>query len=163
MKQTLNPPQPAAPGDRQTDPLIFLAEDDHDDIFLFERALESLGFRCTLSVFGNGQEVIDALKTTAPKVPDMVFLDINMPVQTGLECLMMIREHYSKTMPVFLFSTAQDRLTVEQARKLGATGYLSKPTSEEDLASLLSHVLAIDWASRSENDFYVHLQLADTQ
>ncbi|GGM95773.1 two-component system response regulator [Dyadobacter beijingensis] len=142
--------------------LIFLAEDDQDDIYLFERALNSITAAYAIQVFGNGREVLDALKATGAGKPDIVFLDINMPVQTGLECLLYIREHYSKVLPVFLFSTAQDRLTVEQARKLGATGYLSKPTSMEDLSSLLANVLAIDWRARSENDFYVHLQLAGT-
>jgi DNA-binding NarL/FixJ family response regulator len=113
-------------------------------------------------VFRNGQELYDALKVTGAAAPDIIFLDINMPVQNGLECLSNIRKHYSKVLPVFLFSTAQDRLTVEEARKLGATGYLSKPSSMEDLSGLLANVLAISWRTRSANDFYVHLQLADT-
>ncbi|WP_342085377.1 response regulator [Dyadobacter sp. OTU695] len=142
--------------------LIFLAEDDPDDIYLFERAMKELQTKHALSVFRNGQELFDALRVSKPSEPDIVFLDINMPVQNGLECLSNIRKYYSKVLPVFLFSTAQDRLTVEDARKLGATGYLSKPSSMEDLSSLLSSVLAINWCTRSANDFYVHLQLADT-
>lgn len=161
MKQHPHPnaDKPAEPGIER---LIFLAEDDHDDIYLFERALTGMKAGHSLSTFANGQEVLDELRKPGSKKPDIVFLDINMPVLTGLECLLHIRQHVSKVVPVFLFSTAQDRLTVEQARKLGATGYLSKPTSMEDLTSLLSNVLAIDWGTRSVNDFYVHLQLADT-
>lgn len=162
MEQTSKPQQPAAPGEQQMEQLIFLAEDDHDDIYVFERALTGMKVNCALRVFGNGQEVLDALRAGGSRQPDIVFLDINMPIQTGLECLLNIREHLSKSLPVFLFSTAQDRLTVEQARKLGATGYLSKPSTMEELSSLLTNVMAIDWRSRSENDFYVHLQLADT-
>ncbi|MCF0073044.1 response regulator [Dyadobacter sp. CY261] len=142
--------------------LIFLAEDDHDDVYFFEHTLAGIKADCAFRVFGNGQEVLDALKIAGSRKPDMVFLDINMPILTGLECLMNIREHFSKVLPVFLFSTDQDSLTVEQARKLGATGYLSKPSSMDELSNLLSNVMAIDWSARSENDFYVHLQLADT-
>ncbi|WP_353719105.1 response regulator [Dyadobacter sp. 676] len=152
----------SAPGEQGSGQLIYLAEDDHDDIFLFERALKALKSGHSLNTFENGQQLFDALQKPGAKVPDIVFLDINMPVQTGLECLLNIRRHHSKVLPVFLFSTAQDRLTVEQARKLGATGYLSKPTSTEELGALLTSVLAIDWRSRSVNDFYVHLQLAST-
>ncbi|WP_176884835.1 response regulator [Dyadobacter soli] len=162
MERTPNPQQTDPAGAQNNGQLIFLAEDDHDDIYLFERALNGLKTGHGLRVFGNGKELLDALKAAGAKEPDIVFLDINMPVQNGLECLLNIRKHYSKELPVFLFSTAQDRLTVEQARKLGATGYLSKPSSMEELSSLLTNVLAIQWRTRSVNDFYVHLQLADT-
>ncbi len=162
MERNPKPQQTNPAEERNNGQLIFLAEDDHDDIYLFERALNGLKSGHALNTFGNGQELFDALQIAGQKEPDLVFLDINMPIQNGLECLLSIRKHYSKVLPVFLFSTAQDRLTVEQARKLGATGYLSKPSSMEELGSLLTSVLAIDWHTRSVNDFYVHLQLADT-
>lgn len=162
MERNLNPQHTSPAGTQSNRQLIFIAEDDPDDIYLFERAMKDLGTGHGLSMFRNGQELYDALKMTGSVEPDIIFLDINMPVQNGLECLSNIRKHYSKVLPVFLFSTAQDRLTVEEARKLGATGYLSKPTSMEDLSGLLANVLAISWRTRSANDFYVHLQLADT-
>lgn len=162
MSEILSPKPSEEPLRPEKDLLIFLAEDDPDDVYLFERALPIVDGAHRLRVYENGQDLIDALRSSAPVLPDIVFLDINMPVQTGLECLLMIREHHSKTVPVFLLSTAQDRLTIEQARKMGATGYLSKPTFVKDLGSLLSNVLSIDWQSRSENDFYVHLQFAGT-
>jgi CheY-like chemotaxis protein len=162
MEPYPNPQHKNPTGEQSNGQLIFLAEDDPDDIYLFERAMKELQTKHALSVFRNGLELFDALRVSKPSEPDIIFLDINMPVQNGLECLSNIRNHYSKVLPVFLFSTAQDRLTVEEARKLGATGYLSKPSSMEDLSSLLSSVLAINWRTRSANDFYVHLQLADT-
>lgn len=148
---------PSRPAGQKNNPVVFLAEDDDDDIFLFKQAFQSLSLDRRLGIYRNGQEVIDAITHMKPEWPEAIFLDINMPVQTGLECLLNIREHFSKTLPVFLLSTAQDRLTIEQARKLGATGYLSKPHSVEDLQSLLTNVLAIDWSARSADDFYVHL------
>jgi CheY-like chemotaxis protein len=162
MEYTSHKQRKNSPEVQKNEQLIFLAEDDQDDIFLFERALNGLQTGTRLRSFANGQELFDALTRRGTTVPDLVFLDINMPVQTGLECLLNIREHFSKILPVFLFSTAQDRLTVEQARKLGATGYLSKPNSMEDLSNLLASVLSIDWTTRSINDFYLHLQLANT-
>ncbi|SEI57999.1 Response regulator receiver domain-containing protein [Dyadobacter sp. SG02] len=162
MESNPDPKHADPTGDPGNGQLIFLAEDDHDDIYLFERALNGLKAGHALSTFANGQELFDALKIPLRDEPDIVFLDINMPLQNGLECLRNIREHYSKELPVFLFSTAQDHLTVEEARKLGATGYLSKPSAMEELGSLLTNVLSINWRTRSVNDFYVHLQLADT-
>lgn len=162
MSENLTQHRHEKSGQPKKEQLIFLAEDDHDDIFLFEKALSTIGTGYRLSVYENGQELLDAVTGIAPRLPDLIFLDINMPVQTGLECLMNLRKMYPSSVPVFLLSTAQDRLNIEQARKMGATGYLAKPAFTEDLGNLLTNVLSIDWSARSENDFYVHLQFAGT-
>jgi CheY-like chemotaxis protein len=138
--------------------VIFLAEDDHDDIMLFESALDTMNTDADLIVCINGNEAIKGLETAGAHYPDIVFLDINMPLKNGLECLKHIRNGISKRLPVFLFTTADDMLSVEEARKLGATGYLSKPASLKDLCTLLQNVLSIDWGHRSENDFYLYLK-----
>lgn len=140
---------------------IFLAEDDHDDVYLFNNALGKLELDHQLTVFGNGVELINGLEGISPGLPDIIFIDINMPVKNGLDALKEIRQKLSAKLPVFLFSTTEDRVTVEQARKLGATGYLSKPKSTRDLEDLLLKVLSVNWQSRSVHDFYVHLQVAD--
>jgi CheY-like chemotaxis protein len=142
---------------------IFLAEDDQDDVFLFSNALHTLEKRHDLQVFGDGQELTKGLEAVSTTLPDIIFIDINMPVKNGLEALRDIRQKYPVRLPVFLFSTTEDRVTVEQARRLGATGYLSKPKLQGDLERLLKQVLSIDWYSRSIHDFYVHLQVIDIQ
>lgn len=138
--------------------VIFLAEDDQDDIFLFQTALSDLRLGHQLLVFENGQLLLDAFKMGSFEKPDIVFLDINMPLKTGLETLVDIRSRISRQLPVFLLSTAQDSVNVETARRSGATGYLSKPDAIEELSEMLSKVLSVNWQKRSMDDFYVHLQ-----
>jgi CheY-like chemotaxis protein len=140
---------------------IFLAEDDHDDVYLFHNALGRMEVNHQLKVFGNGLELMQSLEDMTAALPDLIFIDINMPVKNGLDALREIRQQHSAKLPVFLFSTTEDRVTVEQARKLGATGYLSKPKSIRDLEDLLIKVLSVNWQSRSIHDFYVHLQAID--
>ena len=74
-----------------------------------------------------------------------------------MEALTVIRKEISKDLPIFLLSTADDRVTVENARKVGATGYLTKPGTDQGFVGLLGAVFSVNWANRSADDFYVHL------
>lgn len=69
---------------------ILLADDDHDDTFLFREALEQVPVETRLSVAENGAQLLQLMKGADPK-PDIIFLDMNMPVKNGLECLEEIR------------------------------------------------------------------------
>lgn len=137
--------------------LIALAEDDSDDIQLFQDALTSCPLTCRLNVYKNGQDLLNDITDSSFEVPQMIFLDINMPIKSGMEALFEIRDKISPRLPVFLLSTANDRLTVEQARKAHATGYLAKPSDAGGLSSILTNILSINWLQRSADDFYVHL------
>jgi CheY-like chemotaxis protein len=52
-------------------------------------------------VCGDGQQLLDTLEVIAPMMPDMIFLDINMPVKNGFETLVDIRKLHSDKIPVF--------------------------------------------------------------
>lgn len=139
--------------------LILLADDDEDDVFLFRQALSDTGINYELHVAGDGQKLIEVLSQLAPNEPDVVFLDMNMPRSNGRECLQWIRRLYSDNLPVFLLSTSQYHPDIDDARKLGATGYLSKPTSFQRFTRLLLDVLPKNWRGRSLRDFYVRLEV----
>lgn len=140
------------------DRLLFLADDDNDDIDLFKEAVAQIGIRSDLYVHNDGQHLLDTLKIIAPLTPDIIFLDINMPVKNGFETLVEIRTFYSDKIPVFFLSTFRDEDTIENARRWGATGYLSKSSSLPGLKKVLSDVLLRDWAKRQDQDFYVRIQ-----
>src|SRR5687768_16715237 len=74
MERNLNPQHTSPAGTQSNRQLIFIAEDDPDDIYLFERAMKDLGTGHWLSVFRNGQELYDALKMTGSAEPDIIFL-----------------------------------------------------------------------------------------
>ena len=137
------------------DSLLFLADDDPDDVFLFKEALADIDIRQDLYVCGDGQQLLDTLEVVAPMMPDMIFLDINMPVKNGFETLVDIRKLHSDKIPVFFLSTSLQEDTIENARRWGATGYLSKSSSFQRLRQVLSEVLLKDWSIRLEQDFFV--------
>ncbi len=120
---------------------IFLADDDEDDTFLFQEALEQIPVPTDLIIAENGMELMRKLGSTEV-VPDLIFLDMNMPVKNGLECLQELRSSttYSKT-PVVILSTSVAGYLLEDAYKAGANLYIQKPTSFSNLVTILERCL----------------------
>ena len=121
---------------------ILLADDDEDDTFLFREALEQIPVPTKLKVAENGMELMHSLKTYQA-APDIIFLDMNMPVKNGLECLKEIRnsDHY-KEVPVIILSTSIASHLLESAHRGGANLYIQKPTNFSDLVSILKNCLS---------------------
>ena len=75
----------------------------------------------------------------AGKRPDLMILDINMPEVTGLDMLEFLRRRPEwKKLPVIMLSSEAADVTVEQAMKLGADGYVMKPVTIEELEKVMA-------------------------
>ena len=124
---------------------ILLVEDDKNDVFFFQRAMEKAGLTCPLRIARDGGEAIDYLSgigTFADRVrfplPCMVLLDLNLPRQHGLEVLQWIRGHApDPAVPVIVLTSSTLDRDVREAYRLGANSYLSKPSGSEDLVALV--------------------------
>ncbi|OJV17623.1 MAG: response regulator [Dyadobacter sp. 50-39] len=120
---------------------ILLADDDHDDTFLFQEALTQVPLESRLSVAENGVELMRILQDTSCK-PDIIFLDMNMPVKNGLECLEEIRGTSGyEQVPVVILSTSVAQYLWESAYRSGANLYIQKPTSFNGLIEILKKCL----------------------
>jgi CheY-like chemotaxis protein len=107
--------------------IFLLADDDRDDTELFQEALASIDPGIVFHSAGDGQEALYKLERLHQK-PDIIFLDINMPVMNGWQCLKQIKlcEEY-KDIPVVIYSTSSYQREVSIALDLGAMCYLVKP------------------------------------
>jgi CheY-like chemotaxis protein len=125
---------------------IFLAEDDADDRMFFEDALKAIKIPSQLTLSSNGLELISNLETlTAHPPPDVIFLDLNMPFKSGIECLKEIRETPKlKDIPVVIFSTTANLNAVESTYSLGANAYFCKPNSHQLLIKTIEAVLKLN-------------------
>ncbi len=125
---------------------IFLAEDDADDRMLFEDALKEINIPSQLTLSNNGLELMSNLETlTAHPPPDVIFLDLNMPLKNGFECLKEIRDTPKlKDIPIVIFSTTANQNAVEATYSLGANRYLRKPNSHQLLMKTIETVLKLD-------------------
>ena len=126
---------------------ILLAEDDEDDYLLFCEVIKDYKGRVKLIWVKNGEELMSVLKH---EKADMVFLDINMPLKNGFECLTEIRSNEKlKHLPVIIFSTSNDNKLVNWMYNAGANLYLCKPTEYKKLKSSIHTVIGMDWEKQT--------------
>ena len=121
--------------------LIYYLDDDVDDLFFFKEAAETLGH--DVITFVNGQEM---LRTLSKKpFPDIIFLDVRMPVFEGEEILQVIKKtEESKNIPVVMISGSYPKSVVQHYLDSGAN-YMMKKPDFGDMKSALEYVLKIDW------------------
>lgn len=128
---------------------IFLVDDDADDRLLFEEALKELDSSEDLITFDNGQAVLDYLNNTT-KIPDIIFLDLNMPTLGGIETLSALRsdEKYEK-LSIVIYSTSTAEKDIQDALVAGANIYIKKPNSFDALRDTLRKVMKMNWQFQS--------------
>lgn len=122
-----------------------VAEDSADDLFFLKRRLKQAGIENPILSFDNGQKAVEFLEQTrrastdgksAPR-PCLIFLDIKMPLMSGLEVLAWARKQPDLAkIPIVMLSGSTAESDMAKARELGATQYVIKPASVETLTAL---------------------------
>ncbi|WP_428228700.1 response regulator [Flavobacterium sp.] len=130
---------------------LLLADDDEDDCAFFKEALDELLLPVSLVTVNDGVQLMDFLAHNATNnLPDILFLDLNMPRKSGHECLNEIRaKEELKDLPVIIFSTSLDNEIVDLMYKRGATYYIRKPAEFSKLKKVIENALT----TASENNF----------
>lgn len=120
---------------------ILIADDDSDDRFLFGIALKEVALPHRLVSVNNGQQLMNYL-TTKPKVlPDVLILDLNMPIKNGNECVIEIKKIQSlRDLPIIIYSTSLQEAVADVLYQNGAHYYLQK-TDISALVPPLRYVL----------------------
>ena len=125
---------------------IILAEDDKDDQELFIEALDATNVPCKVTTVENGQELVDALKNPGESKPDIVFIDINMPIKGGKQALAEIKSDKElKEIPAVMLSTSNHPGDIEETFKQGANLYIQKPSSFTGFILILKKVFLLHW------------------
>lgn len=115
---------------------ILLADDDDDDTMLFLEAAEKLSSKIKVSIASDGQLLLSSLESSSK--PDIIFLDLNMPKKSGLECLKSIRSNPKyDNIPVIIYSTSQNKKDIDTCYKEGANYYVVKPYDFDDIVFIL--------------------------
>jgi CheY-like chemotaxis protein len=118
---------------------ILLADDNKQENYLFKRALSNLSVEVHLKVVTDGMALMDHL-TTNP-LPDILFIDLNMPRKGGLECLSEIKLNEKlRHIPVIIYSGNPQKEIADTLYQLGAHYYLHK-CSFDDLENCIQTVL----------------------
>ena len=123
---------------------IFLADDDKADCLLFKEALKELPVSAKLTTFENGEELMEQLTKKQNKLPDILFLDLNMPRKNGFVSLGEIkRNNELDSLPVVIFSTALEQDKVNQVFRNAAHYYIRKPTEFSELKKIIYEALTL--------------------
>ena len=104
-----------------------LVDDDDDDKEIFCLALAEVNPAIECHIASDGIEALEMLKDSS-FAPDFIFLDLNMPLMSGKECLIEIkkRRHLENT-SVIIFSTSAAQKDIEDTAELGASSFITKP------------------------------------
>jgi CheY-like chemotaxis protein len=117
---------------------ILIAEDFEDNRIALKLMLNLAGYEAIEAV--DGQE---AVHRTIDDKPDLILMDISLPIIDGLQATRAIRVHAEfSQLPIVIVSAHDSEETRNEARDAGGTGYLTKPIEFEDLKNLIERLLA---------------------
>jgi CheY-like chemotaxis protein len=125
---------------------ILLADDDEDDRSFFRKAIEEVRVKTVLDTVNDGQQLMDYLLKKGASLPDVIFLDLNMPRKGGIECLEEIRSiKQLKDISIVIYSTSGADEDIETTFLKGANVYIKKPNDFQKLKEAIAEVLSINW------------------
>lgn len=125
---------------------IMLADDDEDDRLFFKEAFEEVKIDYNITTFNDGSQLMQHLFKEENPLPDIIFLDLNMPRKSGIECLKEIRDNERlKNISVAIYSTSSSEQDIEDTFVSGANVYIRKPNDFSMLKKILSDVVHINW------------------
>ena len=120
---------------------FLLADDDADDASIFCEALTAIAPVMECYTAENGIELFEMLLRHLPDPPDVIFLDINMPVMNGWQCLRKLKADADfRDIPVIMYSTSSAKKDIDLAYNLGVRVFLTKPEDVRELGKILEIV-----------------------
>ncbi len=123
---------------------VLLVDDDSEESYLFNEALEHAHLNIALSRANDGNDLIAYLQNQP--TPDLVFMDINMPYKDGLEALTEIRSNPKfKSLPLIIYSTTKNEDSINACYEKGADLFVIKPNDFDDLMQVVEKVCTHDW------------------
>ena len=132
---------------KTTQPIRFfplLADDDKDDCAFFKDVLEELPITTNLCIVHDGEQLMQLLAERTGHLPQVLFLDLNMPRKNGYECLSEIkRNNKLKQLPVIIFSTSFEEKEVNRLYETGAHYYIRKPADFSELKKVIYQALVL--------------------
>jgi CheY-like chemotaxis protein len=119
---------------------ILLIEDDLIERMKLSRTISSLKLNHKITEAENGEEALSYLKKSTP---DIILLDLNMPLMDGIEFLNILKNDKNlKYIPIIILTTSNNHVDVLECYKIGIAGYIIKPLRYEDYVLKIKKVLS---------------------
>ena len=124
---------------------VLLADDDGDDRLFFEEAIMELQLKVDLRMVKDGMDLLRYLHGSGIILPQILFLDLNMPFKNGFQCLEEIRGVKAfDDIIIVLYSTTARPSDIEAGFQKGANLFIHKPNSYSLLKQTLYKILTMD-------------------
>ncbi len=142
---------------------VILVDDDREEHFLFREAIEEISKDVHFASYSDPHHLFDQLQNNQIHKPDIIFLDLNMPMMSGLECLEIIRKNENfNDVKVIIYSTSRADYDIQNTFAKGADLYVAKPNDFSDMGQMFQRVFATNWTwlrqNRSPQNFYTKLE-----
>jgi CheY-like chemotaxis protein len=127
---------------------ILVADDDDDDQFIIKEAIsEFINEHITVSSVYDGLQLLDFLSKkgafSKESYPDLILLDINMPILNGIQALTQIKNNKEfRNIPICMISTLRTEEKQTQCRNLGALDFYSKPNHISDYKLIIEDIFS---------------------
>lgn len=121
---------------------ILLVEDNEGDIILTIEAFEESNINSKISVVKNGRDALDFLfkkgEFDTVEKPDLILLDLNIPIFNGLDVLKRIKEdNLLKKIPVIILSTSSNQKEIDKTYEYHANSYIVKPLDMDEYLQVI--------------------------
>ncbi len=142
---------------------ILLADDDPDDCLFFKEALNGSVFTTHLTIVTDGEHLMEILLGDINSLPDVLFLDLNMPRKNGFECLSEIKlSNKLKSLPVIVLSTSLEQEVVNLLYQNGAKYFIRKPAEFSQFKKIIQHTITlmanVDQTKPTKENFVITLK-----
>jgi len=138
---------------------VLIVDDKEYNQLVLSNLLEPLGFEIVLA--NDGQEAIDKTKEV---LPDIIFMDMIMPVMMGFEAVQIIRQSPNlKNITIFGSSASVFKEDREKVKLAGCNDFLAKPINEVELLSLLAIHLSLEWVYEGGETSFVEVEPLETK
>ena len=125
---------------------VLLIDDDEEDQEIFMDALKDIDPLLNCSVAGDGEEALALVSKATFVMPDIIFIDMNMPKLNGKQVLRELKASTTlRDVPVVMYSTFFGPKDIQEIKTLGAAHYMLKATRFDDLCSSLRAILTTPW------------------
>lgn len=124
--------------------VCLIIDDDQDDQEIFSMCVDKVTTDVDCRTADSGVDAISALNSDPGFIPNYIFLDVNMPKMSGLECLAELRKiDKLKSTKIYMYSTTIDSKIENESKSLGADDFLVKPTKTAELKEKLKSIFQI--------------------
>jgi CheY-like chemotaxis protein len=116
---------------------VLSIDDDEDDLEIFCATVDEFNAKIICITFTSARAALKKL-VSGELLPDIIFLDLNMPIMDGFGFLSEIKKIPDFTIPIIVLSTSSLQSTKDQVKNLGADGYITKPSSIKEFVKVLT-------------------------